>query len=107
MLTVLLEKSLTVTEKQFVKTDIDYIDFTKRYPHYGTTVDALDGPLPKPEVMAWLEENCRDRYSIKMAKQKSQFEDERLEIVFRDDLEALHFKMMWGSGMDDDNEPVP
>lgn len=106
MLSVMLDKTLTVRSQRFVPADLNDIDFSAKPIVYGAFVDTLDHALPKPEIMAWLEANCRGRYSIRMAPQKSQFEDERLEIRFHDDLEALHFKMMWGSGMEDDNEPV-
>ena len=106
MLSVILDKTLTVTSQHYVAVDLNDIDFSARNIRHGALVDTLDHALPKPEIMEWLEANCRGRYSIRMAPQKSQFEDERLEIRFHDDLEALHFKMMWGSGMDDDNEPA-
>lgn len=95
MFSVILDKSLTYTYPITMRSEDGY--FTK--------VDVLDDAMPKRTIMAWLKENCSGRYFIRVVRQKNQVQDERLEILFHDDHDALHFKMMWGGGMDEDNEP--
>lgn len=95
MFSVILDKSLTNTSQIIVRSECGI----------WKKLDVLDDAFPKPTIMAWLEKNCSRRYSIRVARQENQNQDERLEILFHDDHEALHFKMMWGGGMDENNEP--